>query len=431
MSSFDHRSTTGPRAAYLLSLCDSLRQKVLNALEADAGKSVDTMIITACLAGSITRDWQSANRMLAPLMHSITLTARQKNQIKALDIMRELGGWNRKQGAEQAAKLAALGPDITDLLLLGTGSPDKRFRRDVVSALADLADPRSVEHLVEALGDDYSKIRRKAISALVSIGAPAVDALIEALGSDQAQIRGHAALCLGQIHNPKAKQKLMTLLDDEDENVQRRVIRSVRDLVTPEDLPLLLEFVQQAPPEHAEIVMEIFTALGDTGWHAMEDLAAQTQNPIAAYFLAVHGEQRGRDILIALLESKDEKTRYAAIELLAKLSDPHVVPLPGGLCADRRGLARYVVCPKVGGNRHAGSCGRTHFRTGVRISTNAPGSSTWFGRRTGPARGSAPYSTSHGQGQQNPQSCCRSPDTNWRTQRIGAAGSSPGRGSRG
>ncbi len=57
----------------------------------------------------------------------------------------------------------------------------------------------------------------------------------------------------------------------------------------------------------------------------MEEQAARTQNPIAAYFLAVHGKQRGRDILIALLESKDEKTRYAAIELLAKLSDSHVV----------------------------------------------------------------------------------------------------------
>ena len=71
-------------------------------------------------------------------------------------------------------------------MLLAAGSPNRHLRRDLVATLAELADPRSVDLLVTALGDDYSKVRRKAISALIRIGEPAVDALLEALASDQA-----------------------------------------------------------------------------------------------------------------------------------------------------------------------------------------------------------------------------------------------------
>ena len=223
-------------------------------------------------------------------------------------------------------ELAALGSDITDLLLLAAGSADRRLRRDIVSALAELADPRTVNHLVHALGDEYSKVRRKAISALVRIGAPAVEPLMQALGSDQEKIRGYAAACLGQIRDPRAKHALLALLDDEDENVRRRAIRSIKDLVTVDDLPRLMALVLTAQPEHATPLIETISTIGEPARVAMEDLALRTRHPNAAYYLACSGDRRGRDILISLLESKDEDVIYAAVEHLTELREPQVVP---------------------------------------------------------------------------------------------------------
>ena len=326
MGNFDHYSETSAKAALLLTLSVSLRQKVLDELVEDSGKSFDAIIISACVAGTIANDWKSAFRMLEPVYQAENLDPRYLLQSRALEMMQDMGGWNRKEGAEKALRLAALGPDIVMLLLLAAGSPNRKLRRDMTTAMVELADPRTVEHLVRALGDEYSKVRRKAIAALVRIGAPAVDSLMEALDSDQPNIRGFAATCLGHIRDPKAKNALLSILDDENENVRRRVIRSLKHIITEDDLPRMVEIMLEAPPEHAKPIVETLSSLGEAARGAMEDLGLRMQHPNAAYYLAVNGDQRGRDILIKHLHSDDETLVTAAIELLTELRDPNVVP---------------------------------------------------------------------------------------------------------
>ena len=192
-------STAGAQSAYLLTQSESLRQKVLAAITAETGSSHDAIIAAACLAGAMVGDWPSAFRILEPLADAADLSDKHRTQIQALHQIREMGTWSRRDGAKQAQQLAALGPDITDIVLLAAGSPNRHLRRDLVTALAELSDPRSVDLLVTTLGDDYSRVRRKAISALVRIGEPAVDALLDALDNDQPQVRKHALVCLGQF----------------------------------------------------------------------------------------------------------------------------------------------------------------------------------------------------------------------------------------
>ena len=148
--------------------------------------------------------------------------------VPGLLLLLGLAGGCQKEEATKSQALAKLGRDTTELLLAAASSPERRFRRGIVAALALLADERAVDFLIRSLGDDYSKVRRKAITGLIRIGEKAVDPLIEATASDQPSVRRYAALCLGHIGAPRAKPALLQALDDSEEEVRRQVLRALK-----------------------------------------------------------------------------------------------------------------------------------------------------------------------------------------------------------
>ncbi|MBN2389680.1 MAG: HEAT repeat domain-containing protein [Anaerolineae bacterium] len=332
MENLNTYSIVGAQAAYLLTQSESLRQKILDALVAQTGASYDALLISACLAGAMASDWNGALRILAPLQGAADLTDKHRVQMQALELMRAMGTWSRHDGAIQAQKLAALGSDIVDLVLLAAGSPNRYLRRDLVDALTELADPRSVDLLVTALGDDYSRVRRKAVTALTRISEPAVDALIEALASDQVQVRKHATLCLGHISKnanlaERIKPTVMQMLNDGDERVRRQAIRALTDIIEENDLGQIVQFIREATAwENAQHATEVLAALGDTGLKVLEKLALEEHAFAAAYYIATQGDVRGGDILVELLDDEDAIKRESAMGLLAKLLDPRCVP---------------------------------------------------------------------------------------------------------
>jgi HEAT repeat protein len=325
-------SPMGAQAAYLLAQNNSLRRKVLEALAAKTDQSHDALVVSACLAGAIAGDWNSAFRILAPLESTEELSDKHRVQVQALRHMRDMGTWSRHEGAIQAQELAVLGPDIVDLVLLAAGSPNRNLRRDLVDTLTELADPRSVDLLITALGDDYSKVRRKAVSALARIGEPAVGALIEALASDQARVRKHAVLCLGYIAKnadlaARIRPFILQALDDSDSDVRRQATRAARELVTADDLERLIQVVRDVTIlENSQQAVEALAAVGDAGRDALAKLALNEHVFAAAYYIAAQGDTRGGDILAELLDDEDPIKREAAMGLLAELRDPRCVP---------------------------------------------------------------------------------------------------------
>ncbi|MFN2283369.1 MAG: HEAT repeat domain-containing protein, partial [Anaerolineae bacterium] len=332
MGNLNTYSIAGAQAAYLLTQSESLRQKILDALTAQAGASYDALLISACLAGAMASDWNGAFHILAPLQDAVDLSDKQRVQMQALEHMRVMGTWSRHEGAIQAQKLAALGSDIVDLVLLAAGSPNRYLRRDLVDTLTELADPRSVDLLVTTLGDDYSRVRRKAVTALTRIGEPAVDALIEALASDQVQVRKHATLCLGHISKnvdlaERIKPAVLQMLDDGDERVRRQAIRALTDIIDENDLGRIMQFVREATTwENAQHATEVLAALGETGYKMLEKLALEEHAFAAAYYIATQGDPRGGDILAELLDDEDPTKREGAMGLMAELHDPRCVP---------------------------------------------------------------------------------------------------------
>jgi HEAT repeat protein len=239
--------------------------------------------------------------------------------------MKELGGWNKREEAKRAQSLAALGGDVTDLLLIAAGSPNRRFRRGIVTALASLADERAVHLLIRSLGDDFSQVRRKAIPGLVRIGEAAVDPLIEATASDHVPVRRYAIHCLGCIGAPRARTTVLEALDDGEDVVRRQAIRALQHLATGEDIDRLKQVLRDEPFDNAQEAVAALEAIGDEGKQALRDLAFEERNPAGAFSVAREGDPRGREFLVERLREGDPQYENAA-EFLRELKDERCIP---------------------------------------------------------------------------------------------------------
>ncbi|MFL7811488.1 MAG: HEAT repeat domain-containing protein, partial [Anaerolineae bacterium] len=250
---------------------------------------------------------------------------RTHTQMAALEILRQMGGWSKREGAILSQQLAALGPEVTDLLLAAAGTPHPRMRRDVIGALGILSDPRATELLIRALGDGYSRVRRKAVQGLIAIGETAVPALIEATASDQASIRRYAVHCLGKIGDARGRPVVLGALDGGDAHVRRQATRALLGLATVDDVPRLQQFFREAALDNALETIETLAGLGEAARDAMRQMAFEERNLPAAYFVAREGDVRGREILAERLAEGGAVEEMAA-ELLRELKDARCVP---------------------------------------------------------------------------------------------------------
>jgi HEAT repeat protein len=338
-------------AAYLLTQSDELREKVLEAIAAQAGAPHEALILAACLTGAIAGDWHKAFAIVGPIEEDPVAAAKAHTQLAALEIMRQMGGWSRREGAVLSQQLAALGPEVTDLLLAAAGTPHRRLRRDVIGALGILADPRATELLIRALGDDYTKVRRKAVQGLIAIGETTVPALIEAAASDQASVRRYAVHCLGAIGDPRGRPAALGALDDGDDRVRRQATRALLKLATLDDVPRLQQSLREAGWENALEAGAVLDGLGEAGQSAMRRMAFEEHNLPAAYYIAREGDDRGKEILAHRLP-EGETVEETAAELLRELKDERCVPyfrrvLP--TIVDWRGAFLALEMGRIGG----------------------------------------------------------------------------------
>ncbi|HEY7296122.1 MAG TPA: HEAT repeat domain-containing protein [Dehalococcoidia bacterium] len=103
---------------------------------------------------------------------------------------------------------------------------DDRVRAAAVRALSYLEPDRVIPLLIQALGR-YDVVAAEAVSALASIGEPAVPSLIAELRRGSAWTRWHAARTLGSIRDERAIAPLITALSDEDGGVRWQAARAL------------------------------------------------------------------------------------------------------------------------------------------------------------------------------------------------------------
>jgi HEAT repeat protein len=110
---------------------------------------------------------------------------------------------------------------------------------------------KSIEQLVEALGDKNATKRLKAREALVDAGSEAVPFLLSALDSLRQHVRWEAAKALTAIGDPRAADSLVAALSDKDPDVRWVVGEALIALGRDALKPLLVMLEQSDVPDSA------------------------------------------------------------------------------------------------------------------------------------------------------------------------------------
>jgi len=162
-------------------------------------------------------------------------------------------------------------------------------------------DPSVFRGLSGALKDEKSNIRADTAYAIGILGGgSSIPDLVAALQDPQGEVRAAAATALGKCATAVEGRALIPLLADDNTTVRNRALQSIGVLRVHEAGPALREmFVQH---RRRELGMRVLAALSRTGDPAQGDLYRE------------------------LLFSNDPDQRRLAVEGLARIADPSMMP---------------------------------------------------------------------------------------------------------
>jgi HEAT repeat protein len=221
-------------------------------------------------------------------------------------------------------------------LIKALGDGDYDVRGAAAGALGKLGDARAIESLISALGDGENGVRRAAADALGKLGDKrAVDSLVRALADREAPVRRAAVESLAGIGDVRATEPLVSALRDSTWNVQCPAARALCLLGDERGVKFLLEELRDS--KHGR---DSAAALVGAGGPALERLAEVRLdlNSSAALnivaALAATPDARAVPLLIGLLVAEDPDVRRGAAVALGKLGEPKWIYLVKGSPAD-------------------------------------------------------------------------------------------------
>jgi HEAT repeat protein len=199
-------------------------------------------------------------------------------------------------------------------------------------------------------------------SALVSIGAPAVEHLITALRDEDSSFRWAAAEALGQIGDARAVEPLIAALKDNDVRTRRGAAEALEKMGDTRAVEPLIAALKDEDPSvriyaakalgnkgDTRAVEPLIAALKDKSarWAAAEALGkigdTRAVEPLSSVFIAVLKDESTRLgafeealkkigngateplILIQALKDKNEYVRISAVEVLGEIRDTRAI----------------------------------------------------------------------------------------------------------
>jgi hypothetical protein len=169
---------------------------------------------------------------------------------------------------------------------------DASERVKAAQALGKLGDPRAVEPLTKALGDNYNAVRLAAAAMLGKLGdGRAAGPLIRALGDNDSDVRCVAAEALGKLGEPlwqnlvkgdtgdwqrlgdcgdkRAVEPLIKALGDDDGRVSRAAAEALGRLGDQAAKPSLMPLLAHSWPNVRIAASMALQQLGDSTWRSL------------------------------------------------------------------------------------------------------------------------------------------------------------------
>ncbi|MEW6753096.1 MAG: HEAT repeat domain-containing protein [Candidatus Latescibacterota bacterium] len=297
------------RWLHLLARSAVLRERLVSDL---AGAPEGLGLRVACVTGVHLGRWAEAHEMAAregaPVGPADPL-ARRIAALRLMEAMVTAPSWGAM--AVHARELAALGPDVVDLVLLAQAAPNERTARAFLLVLAEMGDLGGLEALTRGLG--APNCGSIAIRGLMRIGAPAVPALLEAAGSDDVRTRRYALRCLAFLRDPRAWPTQVAALQDAEGAVRRETARGLHHPAPAVEALVEAARLGTGRPDATGIgavtgmcsaayaAVEALASHGGTGAEAIRQLAHDEGNVCAAAWLTGQGDSRARAVLVDAL----------------------------------------------------------------------------------------------------------------------------------
>ncbi|MFN4180906.1 MAG: HEAT repeat domain-containing protein, partial [Armatimonadota bacterium] len=150
-------------------------------------------------------------------------------------LLREMLKSERKETRLAAARALATLNDraALDILREQANTADIAQRIATLQLMARAGDEKALRELVSFLAHEEPLIRLRARLSLYAVGKPAIPALLQALDSPDSKLRAEAALVLGALKASVAREKLASLLKDEDQRVREAASQALSRLEEP------------------------------------------------------------------------------------------------------------------------------------------------------------------------------------------------------
>ncbi len=196
-------------------------------------------------------------------------------------------------------------------------------------ALGLIGDERAIKPMVALLRDERSQVRGQAAQSL-SLVSGAVEQVIEMSNSSLPPTREAAMEALGGIHNPKAVERLLQAITDENAGVRLAVVRALGESASSKAILPLIRLLRE---EQSTLKGQAAAALAKIGTPAVTELIAivmargeaPATRSLAMAALGEIGAKEAVAPLIDCLNTDASGGRGDAIEALGKIGDPRAI----------------------------------------------------------------------------------------------------------
>ena len=212
---------------------------------------------------------------------------------------------------------------------------DSRARNDhresAARVLGRIGDPRAIDPLIEALGDDHQGLRLFAGQALNKIGEPTLKKLVPVLNDPNPHLRLGVVRGLSGVKSPQTSSLLIAALGDEDKLVRRAAALGLH--FRGDEQPVLEALIANRNDKDGSVRDQIYTILAYCKDPRLEEIfikGLQDPHPPVTWRCAAGlGElhsKKALPLLMAALESTDESLRVNALSALGELGDKAALP---------------------------------------------------------------------------------------------------------
>lgn len=236
------------------------------------------------------------------------------------DIIDRLAGAASRDAQRRLVEELRAAPAQAVPALVGALKHDNRFvRMRAAGILGELGATEAVHPLIEAMGDEFVRVRRAALGALIKIGQPAVEKVKAACRSDNLRIQRCALIVLRRLEVKDAVPEALEAFQSDYTAVRPQAARGLPDT---RDWPAVQAHHSGVRREAAKLLL---ASDDERAFEtAVDGLADEVVADVVAQELLALGE-RGRQILLTAAQGEDRVARRAAAVALAKDGHPETL----------------------------------------------------------------------------------------------------------